>query len=405
MRVLPFFGSVLALMASAAPAFAKDDAPPAPAAPVAPPPPPVAPTAAERVRVVEQLPPTVAPAPAPAPRYDMVAVYSPRPAVAAAPVAACSDCFEPRDACGWAIDDCGNRLGRFDVTLLGMVSFVGSPDGILGEDLFVAGNHLDWNDVDYAGEFGGRIGMSYRVLPQSRVEAVGTYYGSPDDTNVQRGQFAARPGVTGLGDISRIVDATFTSEAEAFTLELNFWSEVSCSDRWRIDAGIGARYVSFDEQANVGFVTDAQNPGPFPIANGFVNSDVQNRFYGGQLALAAHYDANSCWTFNSSLKVMLGSLDRELVVTDDSIFAGGTHVSSEGDDEFVLGVNFELSAMWRLAEHVSLRAGYDLFVLDNVQRAEDGMDFSNSNSGAVQATQDPDQLVIHSLFFGVTFTF
>ena len=151
------------------------------------------------------------------------------------------------------------------------------------------------------------------------------------------------------------------------------------------------------------FVTTG--PGPFPVADGFVDSDVKNKFYGGQLCLAAHYDADPRWTFASSLKALMGSLDRDLAVVDNSIFAGGTHSSKEGDDEFVFGINFELNATWRLAPHVSLFAGYDLLVLDNVQRAEDGMDFSNSNSGAVQATQNPDQLVIHSLFVGVTFTF
>ena len=68
-------------------------------------------------------------------------------------------------------------------------------------------------------------------------------------------------------------------------------------------------------------------------------------------------------------------------------------------------MNFDLTAKWKITPCIAVFAGYDLFFLDNVQRAEDGMDFSNSNSGAVKATQIPDPLVIHSLFLGVTFTF
>ena len=87
------------------------------------------------------------------------------------------------------------------------------------------------------------------------------------------------------------------------------------------------------------------------------------------------------------------------------LLAGGPHTASEGDDEFVFGLNLDLSAAWHLTPHLAIVGGYDLLFLDNVQRAEDGMDFSNSNSGAVQATQNPDQLVIHSLFLGITFSF
>lgn len=368
----------------------------------------IAPTAAERKLVVEKMPPAVAPAP-PVKSYDAAVVYSPAPRAADVAIAACSDCFQPRDLCGWAVDNCGNRLGQWEITLAGMYASTGSPDGILGEDLFIAGNHLDWNKVDYPGEFGAFGSISYRFEPQTRVELAGTYYGSPDDSNAQSGQFAATPGVTGLGDVSRPVDATFTSEAETWSIELNVWTEVSCSGHWRMDAGIGGRYVSFEETAHVDFVTTG--PGPFPVADGFVNSNVTNEFYGGQLCFAVHYDAEfgcecpSQWEFGASIKALFGSISRDLTVTDDSIFAGGEHVSSEGDDEFVFGLNFDLTAKWKITPCIAVFAGYDLFFLDNVQRAEDGMDFSNSNSGAVQATQNPDQLVIHSLFLGVTFTF
>lgn len=411
MRVLATIVSFLALAGAAAQARA-DEAPtpvvPAPVAPAPARPADIAPTAAERRMVVEQMPPTVAPT-APVRTYDAAAVYSPAPSAPTVAVATCSDCFQKRDLCGWAVDNCGNRIGRWDLTLAGMWAGTGSPDGILGEDLFVPGNHLDWNDVDYAGEFGAFGAISYRFEPQSRIEFVGTYYGSPDDANTQSGQFAARPGVTGLGDISRPVDANFDSEAETWSLELNFWTELACNGHWRIDTGIGARYVSFDETAHVDFTTTG--PGPFPVADGFVNSEASNDFIGGQICFAVHYDAEfgcdcpSQWEFGASLKALFGSINRDLTVTDDSIFAGGPHTSSEDDDEFVFGVNLDLTAKWKITPHIAVFAGYDLFFLDNVQRAEDGMDFSNSNSGAVQASQSPDQLVIHSLFLGVTFTF
>lgn len=415
MRVLVAVVSTLVVGSLAA--TARADEPPAPSAPAAPvvsPPaatvPELAPTPDERRRVVEQVPPNVPPgrpayAPTIAPPPPPPASYGPGPAYTGVAVAGCSDCAQSRDDCGWALDSCGKRLGCFEVTLAGLYSATGSPDGILGEDLFVPGNHLDWNEVDYDAELGGRAGISYRFEPQSRIEFVGTYYGSPDATDAQQGQFAARPGVTGLGDISRVVDATFSSEAETYSLELNWWTELTCKGKWRVDAGLGARHISFEETARVDFVTSPQFVGPFPVADGFVESAAENKFYGGQLCLAAHFDADPRWEFGASLKALFGTLDRNLQVDDLSIFAGGPHTASEGDDEFVFGVNMEVSARWRIAPKVAIFAGYDLLVLDNVQRAEDGMDFAQSNSGAVQAEQDPDQLVIHSLFVGVTFTF
>ena len=397
------FASVLTVFVviAAAPRAGADDAPPTPTpAPTpapAPPPAPastpasavdVAPTPAERSRALELVP-------------ALVPTSQPAPSAACG----CSDCFQSRDECGWPLDSCGSRLGRWNVTIAGQYSALGSPDGILGEDLFVPGNHLNWNGVDYDGELCGRLGIAYRVEPQSWVEFVGTYYGSSDGSDAEQGQLGARPGATGIGDISRVVDASFASDAETWGLEFNWWTELACKGRWRIDAGLGARYLSFEETAHVDFTTSPAFVGPFPIADGFVDSFAENKFYGGQLCLAAHWDADCRWELGASLKALFGSIDRNLTVTDDSVFAGGLHSAREGDDEFVFGLNLDLSATWHLTPRVAILGGYDLLFLDNVQRAEDGMDFSQSNSGAVQARQDPDQLVIHSLFLGVVFTF
>ena len=311
----------------------------------------IAPTAAERKLVVEQMPPTLAPA-QPTRSYDAAAVYSPAPYAPTVALASCSDCFQKRDLCGWPVNKCGDRLGRWDVTVAGMFSNIGSPDGIVGEDLFIPGKTLDWNNVDYDGAVGGFGAISYRFEPHSRVELVGTYYGNPDGSDAQSGQFAAMPGALGFGDISRPVDANFTSDAETWSIELNFWTELACTGHWRMDAGVGTRYISFDETATVDFT--ATGPGPFPVADGFVTSEATNDFFGGQVGFALHYDAEfgcncpSQWEFGASLKALFGTLDRNVTVRDDSIFAGGPHTSSEGDDEFVFGLNFDLTAKWKI---------------------------------------------------------
>ncbi len=383
--------SVLGLGLFAAAAKA-DDAPPAPQ------PPTPAPTAPDDGRRVVDMAPPQAPATAPAP---MGVAPCPPPANPCCPD---NRCLQKRDECGWPLDTCGNRMGCIDLTLEGMATWISSPDGPLGE--LVAGNTdpLEWNHVDYPVAWGGRGTLSWRVEPETRIELRGTYWGNPNDKNAESGFFGATPGSSGLGDLSQPVDATMKSEAQLWGLEFNGWGEVLCRHAFRLDVGAGFRYVSFDERAHVDFV--GTGPGPFPVAPGaFVDSKVTNNFYGGQVGVVAHDDFSDCLEGYAGLKILFGQVSRDIKVTDDSIFAGGPHSSRLKDDEFVLGADFELGFKWHMTPRISLTGGYELFLLDGVQRANDALDFSHSTTGAVQARQSTDQVLAHSLFLGVSFNF
>ena len=54
----------------------------------------------------------------------------------------------------------------------------------------------------------------------------------------------------------------------------------------------------------------------------------------------------------------------------------------------------------RIGENFNLDRVIEQGDLDDVVRAHEAMDFSKSNSGAVQATQNTDQLIIHTFFVG-----
>jgi hypothetical protein len=376
------------------------EAPPPPDAPPPPPmeTPPAPPTPEERRTVIDMAPPA---APAPRPMGPMV-----RPVPVNDPCCGPQPCFQCRDDCGWAIDSCGYLYGPVDLTLEGMATWFSHPDGQLGE--IVAGNTdpLDWNDVDYGTTFGGRVTASYRYDAPTRIELRGTYWGTVDESSTTSGFFGATPGALGTGDLSRGVLADMETEAEMWGVELNWWGEVSCTGRTRVDVGFGLRYVRFDEEARVDFETIiGAPPGPFPVADGFVASDVQNTFFGAQVMIAAHIDASQCLEFYASGKGLFGQMNRDIDIADDSIFAGGPHSASLSDEEFVFGIDFELGLKWRITPRLAITAGYELFILDGVQRAEDAMDFSQSNSGAVQARQTPDQVVTHSLFLGLSINF
>ena len=81
----------------------------------------------------------------------------------------------------------------------------------------------------------------------------------------------------------------------------------------------------------------------------------------------------------------IGNLNRNVTVTDNSIFAGGSHTSRSEEDELVFAFEVELSGRWRLNRCLSLVGGYRLLFVDDVVRANDAMDFNKSFSGAVQA--------------------
>lgn len=362
-------------------------------------------------------PPETAPAPeAPAPDAGRrVIEMAPPEAPASAPMAApvpcppppcCPDmtCLQKRDECGWPLDNCGRRYGCIDLTVEGMGSWISSPDGQLGET--VAGNTdpLEWNSLEYPVAWGGRGTLAWRYEAQGWLELRGTYWGNPDDDTVESGFFGATPGASGTGDLSRPVDAAMSTEAEQWGLELNWWNEVVCRHAFRLDAGWGVRYLSFDERAHVDFTSTG--PGGFPVADdAFVDSRVENDFFGFQLCVLAHNDFSDCFEGYAGLKAMVGQVNRDVRVTDDSIFAGGAHSAKSSDDEFVMGFDFEVGFKWRFTPRLALTGGYELLMLDNVQRAEDGMDFSKSTTGAVQARQAADQLVTHAFFLGLSINF
>ncbi len=314
------------------------------------------------------------------------------------------DCAQRRDDCCWPIDDCGVRYGRFELQLEGMFSVANTPQGLLGVLIPGANDQFDWDSLDYGLEIGARGTARYAVSPGKWLEGRFTWFGEgwDDASGPTVGRFGFSPGVgvppTG---VSTAAPGTLSSEAEAWSGEINFVGEFECSGCWRWNLIVGARAIQFDETASVNFPNG-------PIIGGgpaFVNSDVENRLIGGQVGIRADWDIGRSFTMSLGVKAIMGDLTRKASVTDTSIFVGGPHASSFEQTEIVFGTDIELGIRWRVTRCISITAGYNLLFLDNVLRANDAMDFTQSQSGAVQAKDDVDQLIIHSLFAGVNFNF
>ncbi len=360
----------------------------------------------EETPAVEEPPPVVIEyEPAPAPAAPIVA--QPRVNLSA------SDCTAPcgqrRDNCCWPLDWCGNRYGCREITLEGMAGIFEAPEGPFG--LAVPPGfppptpQLSYDDLDYGWTFGGRVTARYWIGPQEALELRGTYNGSWDDDTVSNGRFGFAAGPFGPGPANGNVTVanalSVESEADLFSGEANWWTELACEGCTRWDIMLGIRYARFDEELTGAFANPVI-PGGGPAS---VASDVENSFIGAQLGGAMHRDLSDRITFTISVKGLIGNMTREANVSDANIFAGGSHSASSEDEEIVWGIDADIGVKLRLTPRIAVTAGYNFFFLDSVLRAHDAMDFGNAVTGAVQAKQDTDQLIVHSFFLGVNFNF
>jgi hypothetical protein len=310
-------------------------------------------------------------------------------------------CGQKRDDCCWSLDWCGNRYGCFEITIEGTFGVMNDPANVLGEPILAPGApQYDWDLLDYEWEFGARGALRYQFQAQSWLELKGAYYGSWESTSNQPGRrfgFLPTPPF-----VSGVSSGVLTSEADLIGFELNYVNELDCAGCVRWDMLVGARYMMFEEEANATF---NPNAGLGLFTPGRVNSDVENTYIAGQLGIIGHWDVSDRFEINASVKAILGNLNRQAVVTDANIFVGGPHRSASEEDEVTFGTELELGMKYRLTPRIAVTAGYNLLFLDNVLRANDAMDFTKSVSGAVQARQELDQLLVHTVFVGFNFNF
>lgn len=318
------------------------------------------------------------------------------------------DCGQRRDDCCWPIDDCGTRYGRTTITLEGSFGLLNDMDGKLGTPAFGFARQFEWDELDYSFSVGGRVTLEHAIQPQQWIQFRGAYYGSWDDSTSRVGVFGFQPGNTFTGGgtqrvgASNDVNGTLSGDAELFGAEFNYINEISCSGCSRLDFIVGVRYLQFDETARADF---AEAPITGFTGPAFVASSVENTFVGLQAGIRWHYQPSNALELTAGLKALAGNVNRNITVSDQSIFAGGPHTATDEEDEIVLGADIELGIRVRLTRCIAVTAGYNLIVLDSVSRANDVMDFSQSGSGAVQAQQVTDQLIWHGVFAGLQFNF
>jgi hypothetical protein len=92
-------------------------------------------------------------------------------------------------------------------------------------------------------------------------------------------------------------------------------------------------------------------------------------------------------------------------VSDQDFFSGGPHSGSIDEDDFVAGFEVDAVLRWWFSERAAVSLGYSLLIIDDIVRAHDALDFSQSGTGAVQPIRTTDELVVHAILFGVVLDF
>jgi hypothetical protein len=136
-----------------------------------------------------------------------------------------------------------------------------------------------------------------------------------------------------------------------------------------------------------------------------VESNADNQFFGGQVAARARWEVGRNLELGVTAKGLLGAIRREVDVSDLNAFSGGLHGASSDDTEFGWGAEVEVSALWRINRCFGVTLGYQALFLGDVVRAHEGMDFSRVDTGAVQARQETDGVLIHGVFAGIQWSF
>jgi hypothetical protein len=304
-------------------------------------------------------------------------------------------CCRRVDCCGWPVDECGNRLGRFEATLEGSLSWLASPKGPLGEETGAA-DQIRWDSLGYGASFGGRGALQYALTPFDRVQVRGAYLGSWDDSTTETGVFGFAPPATTSG----VQTVPLHSEAKMWTGEGSWVRQLACGGVMRVDGLLGLRVISFDETATTKVLPAVGGPPP-----GSVSCESKDFFYGAQLGMGAHLDVSPKFEILVQGKALLGVVHRDITVDDGGVFTVGAKSNSATSNEFGFGAEGEAVFRWRLSSHVAVTGGYSILWLDGIVRANQGMDFSQANTNAVQPRTTTDNVVVNTVFLGVSLTF
>lgn len=277
---------------------------------------------------------------------------------------------------------------------------------------------LGGDDLDPGGRHGARLTLGGWLTPDRRWGLEAAYFILPTATESRS---VHDPGTGTL--LVPFFDVTLPGESSTFLslagefagtgvekldsrlqgAELNGLVRLAGSERWRVDALAGVRWVNLSE--TYAFLTSSPDLDPPDV---FMTRDVfaaRNHFVGGQLGLRGEWTSGS-WVLAGGARLGLGVMRQQvdidgILITD--IFSAGGEVeripggyfaqpTSMGDRTrhvFAVVPEVNVSLGYRLTAWMTVALGYTFLYASNVARPGDQVDRGINPSQSPSFENDP----------------
>jgi len=308
--------------------------------------------------------------------------------------------WSPRVGTTYIDPDCAAQTGPF---------FDVSVDALLwrleptrGQPMIVSpalGRTIRTDDLDLGFQAGPRINMAFLSDENESMRAIevgylGIYNWFDKITEVAPvGSFLRLP--DSLGDAGVTDDFSAADRMQARygvrlnSVELNaVFGQRQSEFQWML----GPRFIRLEERLNLNsFTADRFS---------FYDVDTRNDLWGAQW-VGRWQRTRGCWEFTAICKV--GIFDNKsrqgtLLTDNDRTVVLRDHVVSQNVAAFVLDAG--LTAAYQFNGTWLARVGYNVFVMDNVARAPDQLDFSDNAASGDRIFYRQDA-VAHGLNFGL----
>ena len=253
---------------------------------------------------------------------------------------------------------------------------------------------LTTDDADLGNQAGGRFSFGRWTGRDVAWEA--SYFGFDDwdGTAVVEGnndlRLAGDIGLAAVDDFFGADRMQLTSSSELHNVEINRLRQIGCTNlSWLV----GFRYLNFQEDINIES-TDSDND----VSNYLIGTE--NNLYGAQLGgiWRRHrgivglevFGKAGVFANDSKQQQFIGDFGNTFVFRD---------TSADGDETSFVG-EIGATALVRLSPRWSLRGGYNLMWIDEVTRAVDQLDFTDTlTSGTL--LNDSGDVFLHGANVGV----
>jgi hypothetical protein len=301
----------------------------------------------------------------------------------------------PADTAPVRLERRGNPL-TWSVAVEGGIAITDDPEGILGLPLGGRGRPFDWGENSYGSAFAARVTVTRHIRQCQRLELRGMWTADWKDTTPQEGRNFGFSQNTGGGLIlSPQVASTLTNQSNLWSVELNWWRTTPRRGGSRLDYAVGLRVIQFEDKARatdwVGLAPDA-----------YLEGEATNTLWAAQGAVAWRLGAWKRFELSVGGKGMVGLRNRDLTERDTSIVTGGPTTDARRErTDFGWALEGEITAIFRPVARIGITASYTILFMGDVTHANKMLDLSRAATGSVQIVDSKDDLLVHSLFFGV----